>query len=424
MKTTRFLLPLAFIRLFMAEIACHASEKSNDIFRIDTIHEIKIHTNVPNYWEILINHYNQYHDADTNDKTPIMVDVLIDGQRIDSVGIKLKGNFSFEIPSDKKSMKIDFNAFVKGREYDGLRALNLSNEFPDPSFLRNTIAFKILRNAGAIAPRTSFAKVYFNNVYKGLYVLIEQIDKSFLHDRFEGQGGDLIKAQAGSLVWLEGNEEAFRKSYTFKSKGDSSAWARFISFAKKINNTDDSSFFEKLSPEFDFESYLPVFAADIVFNNWDSYFFGQNYYLFRENCSGKYFYLPWDYNVSLNFYDEERGPFELFARGDNAHFFQLPLPAHVTKNKILRKKYLDQICRINSQLSEDSLRDFILKMHLLIEPELLHDTGKVITMKQFGESLQTRIGISEIDFDGLLYFIKTRHEQIKQLLKAEGYSCN
>jgi spore coat protein CotH len=321
-------------------------------------------------------------------------------------------------------MKIDFNAFVKGKNFDGLRALNLSNEFPDPSMLRNTVAFKILRSAGVPAPRTSFARVYINNAFQGLYVLIEQIDKSFIADNFSGVKGDLIKAVAGSLVWLEGNEEAFRKSYEIKSKSDDKAWERFIEFAKKISTTPDSIFYDTISTIFDFDSYLTVFAADIVFNNWDSYFFGQNYYLYRDNCSGKYHFLPWDYNVSMNYDEENRNAFELFAAGENSYFFTLPLPKNVVGNEMLREKYLEKVCRINSYMSEDSLGEFIRQLHYLIEPELMRDAGKIFTMEQFDKTLEMKIGISEFDFDGLLYFIRTRHAQISRLLKAEGQNCS
>jgi spore coat protein CotH len=37
-----------------------------------------------------------------------------------------------------------------------------------------------MREAGAVVPRVGFAKVYVNDEYWGLYLLVEQIDKTFL----------------------------------------------------------------------------------------------------------------------------------------------------------------------------------------------------------------------------------------------------
>lgn len=113
----------------------------------------------------------------------------------DSVGVRLKGNSSFDFyPTDKKPLKLDFNEFISGHVYHGLKKLNLANCWSDPTFLREKVFFEICRSEGVLAPRMSFANVYLNDVHWGLYGAIEQVDKTLL-DRWLGDNaGNLFKA--------------------------------------------------------------------------------------------------------------------------------------------------------------------------------------------------------------------------------------
>jgi spore coat protein CotH len=393
------------------------------VFSPDTIHEIRIIFHQDDFKDSLLKNYQIYHDSDVAGRDLMLADVIIDNVHIDSVGVKYKSNFSFSIPNNKKPLKIDFNAFVKGRLFQGLRAINLSNEFPDPSMLRNTVAYKILRSAGVKAPHTSFARVYINDRFYGLYVIIEQVDKSFIKQNFVHQGGEIIKALAASLSWYDDDTISFRNNYEIKSRNNEQSMQSLERFARKINSTAAPQFYDSLKNYFDFDSYLPVFAADVIFNNWDSYFYGQNYYLYRDTVVNKYYFLPWDYNVSMNNYDVSGGDFTIVPGGKNLDFFDLPLPSRVLENKILREKYLNEVCRINKIMGSDSLRNFILSNHKLISAAMKEDYGKVMTNLQFEKSLSGRIAISEIEFEGLMSFINYRKLQVQSMLQTEGINC-
>lgn len=393
------------------------------IFNMDSIHEIRLTFSQPAHWDSLMHAYNSFHEIDSLDTVQMRATVQIDGKKIDSVGVKLKGNYSFSIPTDKKPLKIDFNAFVKSKNYEGLRAINLSNEFPDPSMLRNTVAYKILREAGVKAPRTAFAKVFVNNKYKGVYTLIEQIDKSFLTDHFNENSGELIKAVASSLTWLQGDTLSFWRNFEMKTKNKPESWTRLIAFAKKINLTPYDIFYDSLKSVFDFNSYLPVLAADIIFNNWDSYFFGQNYYLYRDSSENKYYYLPWDYNVSLNTNFGSDGDYSILPFENENRIFKLPLPLKVNNNETLKNMYLEELCKVNSIMTSDSLKIFIQKMHDLIRPSLKADLGKVMSIEQYDQSLHKNLNIADMEFTGLLYFISSRSIQIAKQLNTAGYHC-
>ncbi len=396
------------------------------IFTQDTIHEVRLFFKQKKFWETLTANYDYAHDInyaenERSDTSVIMANAKIDGINVDSIGVKLKSNSSYSIPTDKKPMKLYFNAYRKGKTFDGLLKLNLSNEFPDPSMLRNSVAYKIFRDAGVMAPRTAFARVYINNKYQGLFVMIEQIDKAFISHHFKRTGGELIKGIAGFLYWFPGDTLSFRSNYDIKSNNNQASWTRLIEFAEKINTTPAEVFYDSLKNIFDFDSYISVLAADIVFNNWDSYFYGQNYYLYRDTVENKYYYLPWDYNSSLNNYDVSGSDFSIVANGVNDDLFELPLPSKVLGNKFLKQKYLNEVHRINQYMSADSLEKYIIKNHNLLVPSMRTDTLKAMTMEEYEKSLTQRVNISDIDYEGLLTFIRYRHRQVEKMLEQAGW---
>lgn len=78
------------------------------------------------------------------------------------------------------------------------------------------MCYKFIRDLGLLAPRTSYAKVYINEQYWGLYMLVESVDKTFLKDHFgsKGNDGNLYKtAQTGQayLNTINTNDTLYKK---------------------------------------------------------------------------------------------------------------------------------------------------------------------------------------------------------------------
>jgi spore coat protein CotH len=407
----KYLFSLIIAFLFSKSIF---AESGKNVFIIDSIHEIRLTFSQKNFWDTLVYQYEIKHGETEEDVNPIMGAMIFDGQELDSIGVKLKSNFSYSIQSDKKPIKLDFNAFVKGRKFDGLTALNLSNEYPDPTLQRNVVAYKILREAGVVAPRTSYARVYLNDKYKGLYVLIEQVDKTFITDHYPRVGAELVKAISSPLYYQDLDTMSYYSTFEIKVKDQPDSWAHLIELGRRVNKTTAKNYPDSVGAIFDLQGYIKVLAADILFNNWDSYFYGQNYYLLRDSVEKKYHFIPWDYNLALNVYEVSGGDFDILPGGEDAHIFNLPLPEKVLANERLRKEYLAQLQIMNQQMY--SQIDFITRMHKKLRSDLTSDTGKVFTMIQYDAALTQSTDISEIPMVGLVSFIKSRHEKVRKLL--------
>ncbi len=112
-------------------------------------------------------------------------------ETVDSVGFRLRGNTSRS--AKKKSFKISFNTFVKGREFYGVDKLNLNGEHNDPSIIRSKICWDMFKKFGVISSRAAYAEVYINGIYYGLYISVEHVDNQFLKKNFSDDSGNLWK---------------------------------------------------------------------------------------------------------------------------------------------------------------------------------------------------------------------------------------
>ena len=62
--------------------------------------------------------------------------------------------------SDKISLKVDLNKYVKGQRLAGLTTINFQNNITDVGWMNEVLAYRLYRDAGALAPRTTYAQVY------------------------------------------------------------------------------------------------------------------------------------------------------------------------------------------------------------------------------------------------------------------------
>jgi hypothetical protein len=60
--------------------------------------------------------------------------------------------------------------------------------------MREMFAYKLFRDMGIYTCRTVFVKVYINNVYRGLFTAVENIDGRFTKSRWPEYGdGNMYK---------------------------------------------------------------------------------------------------------------------------------------------------------------------------------------------------------------------------------------
>jgi hypothetical protein len=298
------------------------------LFDISVLHEIRINFNEPDYWNILLENYNgnviKSHEQNfdpqkdprsmyeqlnnlvkaAEDDVPYLeASITVDGTAIDPVGVRLKGYSSFFYANEfKKSFKIDFNEYNDTLNYFGINKINLNNGVGDPSFQRDVICYDLLKKAGIAVPRTAYAKLYLNDVYWGLYLLVEQVDKSFLKEHFASDEGNLYKAVGWTnLEYISDRFADYSESIRLRTNEDISDGSDYVNLVKSINFLNGEDFNDSIQKLFYVDYFLKILAVDVITKNWDSYMqHGRNLYLYHEPVSDLFYWIPWDYNLSLD----------------------------------------------------------------------------------------------------------------------------
>ncbi|MEQ1903239.1 MAG: CotH kinase family protein [Pirellulaceae bacterium] len=237
-------------------------------------------------------------------------ELVFNGKTYPDVGVRYKGNYTFMATMRllKKSLKIDLNRNVSGQKLDGLTMLNLNCGITDPTFTRETISYWFLREVGVPAPRTAFAQLLLTVPEKyeaelvGTYTLVEQVNKSFLKHHFGDGSGMLLKPEGlqGGPTFLGPDWSAYEAQYRPEKDPTSEQKNRLMEFTKLISQSTDEEFSQKIHSYLDLNAFLTFIAANTLLSNLDSYLgIGHNYYLYLDPESNRFYFIPWDLDLSL-----------------------------------------------------------------------------------------------------------------------------
>jgi spore coat protein CotH len=260
-----------------------------DFFSEDTVEDIYITISEAN-WNSLLDSplEEEYHTASITYR-----DVTLD-----DVAFRTKGNSSLQavaqMNSTRYSFKVDMNYYVDGQKLLGMKKINLNNNYKDPSYMRERLAYDMMRSLGIPTPRLSYVNLYINGSLHGLYTLVEQVDSEFLEANFENPEGDLYKPDGtgSDLLWT-GADFAAYSGVELKTNEESSDNAAFINMVNELNNGSD------LGSVIDVDEVLRYLAVSTALSNLDSYqgTLAHNYYLYEQD--GVFSIIPWDFNESF-----------------------------------------------------------------------------------------------------------------------------
>ena len=418
------------IILLISGNALFSQSNGLDMFNETYVHEIRVTFTETNYWDSLEYYYNDFLDNGA-DKKYIVASVQIDGNTIDSIGIREKGYFSNwglngagpGTGSVKKPFKINFKEYISGQKYDGLKKINLQNGFSDPTMMRDVLAYKFMRDAGIAAPRTSYTKLYFNDVYWGLYILVEQVDKKFLKNWYDNNDGNLFIDNT-SLHVLGSNSTDYTGQFGLRTNKNSNDWVGFIDMVQKVNNA--SEFSDSIRTRLHVRNYLKVLAADVLMYNWDSYYeHGRNFYMYEDSV-GVFNWIPWDYNLAFS--NTQTDILITYPIGDPDSPVK-PLVKNMMDDDWYRSLYFNHLCiMLDGTFNLANLEGFMDTRKALILSSFDTDPNKLYTTANFNDAYDSDITANgpsgPEDVKGLKPFITNRYQTVHDQLIAHNHSCS
>lgn len=214
-----------------------------------------------------------FHNSDVE----VDADLTVDGQRLEQVGVRFRGNTSFMmVPEGRKrslNVSIDF-ADGEQRLYD-YKTLNLLNCHGDPSFLREVLHAQIGRQFMPV-PRANLVHVVINGESWGVFANVQQVNKDYLREAFGSRQGARWRvppdfAGNGGMKYLGEDTASYVPFYEAKSGVDDAALERLVTLCHTLNQTTVAERREALPALLDIDDALWFLAIDNVLLDGDGY---------------------------------------------------------------------------------------------------------------------------------------------------------
>lgn len=332
--------------------------------------------------------------------------VTVDGIRYDGVGVRFRGDKSYQLGLKRNPFTIRLNFNTPDQNHQGYTSIKLSSALRDPSLVREVLFYEI---TGKYMPasQASYTKLYVNDEYTGIFVNIESIDKQFLETHFGSSSNAFFKAGAdykpevpntckqnifGSLEY-EDNIECYKGNFEMSS---ASGWAELQELTRILNKEP-----EKIERVLDVDRTLWMLALNNVMVNLSSYSGNHsiNYYLYRDN-NGRFQPIHWDLNLSFGSYKNTGKGSDLQLRGlqnldpllhtENPY---KPLISQLLRDSYYKKVYLSHIRQIlEENFNNASYERRAQELQGLIVIPFNDDRNKIYSLDDFQNSLQKTVG--------------------------------
>lgn len=397
---------------------------AQEVFNPEYVHRVDVIFPNAGWWDSLTVHYSQF--LITDHATYETCDVIIDGVTVGNSGIRFKGQYSnFGFAGNKKPFKLDFNEFVSGQNFQGLKKLNLHNFAADPSFLREHLAYMLFRQQGIPASRTSYTELYLNNQFWGVYLIVEEIDKTFIRSRFGESNHTLYKCVSDTeLGWRGWNDSLYHHTMKVEFDGAGNGYTPLLNFLDLFNNRRPVDFAGEFRRAFDYDTYCKTLCLDVLLNNWDSYYDnGRNFSIYFDGH--QLHWIPWDYNLCM--WDRSAN---LLPRDNSADHYK-PLHARMAENPILLSQYYAASCAVLNSIRVPEVLAYTQRYHALVRPHVFSDPNKFYTNADFDNNLFSTVTVmmirgnvlTPIVLPGINELLPARLSVLKKELFVAGYDC-
>lgn len=336
-----------------------------------------------------------------------------------TTGLRLRGNTSRRRPEGTTgelhnstnpnwhhaSFTLKFNKYKKGQKLLGQEKMILKWFKDDAMYVREVYCYDLFRRFGVwTAPRSSYCRLSIGvagapkPAYFGVYQAIEPIDEDYLRQRaaqFGSTDGFLWKANYGADLSISDKSRMGLEVHTLTSNYDpvydlktndselETAKIQLGQFIDSVRILNGDAFKKWITNHTDVDLLLKTYAVNVMCGMWDDYWKNKNNYYFYINRSGKFWFIPYDYDNTLgtSLLMTNSGTQNVLTWGNNSN----PLISKIISITEYRTKYVNYLKALNAASDDlfyvDKSAERIKNWQTLISNYITNDTGEDMELK-------------------------------------------
>lgn len=392
-----------------------ASAPPQDFYDESVVREVTLDFQDNNWWQLL----KQNKASQTN----ILADMTIDGIALPDVGVRIKGNSSwFFLPqgSRKASLAIDVDFTHPEQEIWGHSTLNLNNGIEDPTFCREVV-FQNAASRYSVNGRASHVHLSINGGDWGIYVNVQQYNKTVLRDHFVDEDGLRWKCPnnpAGPGLSYKGQAKSqYTNDYELTDwLGHPDPWQVLIDTCQQLDNGSLDNL-DLIDERISIDTALWAVALENVFMDEDSYI--------SKGADFQTYWDPLHQQLHLHLHDaNESFGVSYFGWPGGALWDLPPLFNKTDSEKPVLHRLLDvpevqqrYFAHVRTLLDEefrwDVIGPLLAEYEARLDPYVLADPHKLYSYQDFKDNFTQTVVIDvdgiPVPAPGLSEFVQNRH---------------
>lgn len=280
------------------------AQTQDDLFDDAKLQDIHLRMNARDWTALRVN---------LKDDTFYAADLTWNGLTLRNVALRQRGSGSRT--ASKPNLRLDVNRYMPGQRFVGLTAINLDNVYSDASMMRDPLAMKVFQRMGVPASRQAHARLFVNDTFAGVYVVVEPVNRRFIGRVFGEREGD--EESGGYLYeyrWLDEYDfsypgpalppyAAMFRAQTRDTDSFSNLYGPLEALIRAINVTPRQRFVAEVGQLLDLPQvarFLAVQNCAAELDGLVGYWGMNNFYLYRFRDGRPAVLIPWDADHSLS----------------------------------------------------------------------------------------------------------------------------
>ena len=353
-----------------------AAQTAADLFNRDAVQEIRLFINSRDLDQLRTKFREDIY---------YVVDVQWRNIRVRNAAVRSRGGASRN-PS-KPALRIDFNRYTTGERFLGLKSLVLDNLWQHGSFVAESTAMAFFDRMGQPAPRESFCRLYINNVYHGVYAIVEAVDTDFVTRTLGEKDGYLFSYQLQERFngeYLGDELIEYKRRFQPQShelESDAILYAPIRDLFREINHPEDGVWRDRVEQYLDLRQFVTHVAIENFLAEDDGIlgsFSMNNFYLYRDADTSRHRLFVWDKDSTFAFPE-----FPIFRNAEENMLFRRAIAYRDLFELYL--EVLEQCARAAAEA--DWLEREITRAAALVAPHVRADVRKPFSNDDFDQAV-------------------------------------